>query len=184
VAIPEVCQVWIEQRLEEELEESDDTKKSLRAVGREIAAEIERLFQVKLNPRTLEKRAERMVATNVAPSTTPEETTENERNQVFQDGLEQSHGGKREGAGRKPKSVSQQALDSMFPPALELLAVLKFVLRYLYKAQADGMETAVPVTEAIRRAEDAISKAEQEINKNLDMARQRRKIEDVDKQPA
>ena len=67
MAINEACQVWIEQRIQEELESREDNKKSLRAIGREIAAEIERVFEAKVNPRALEKRAERKCATNVAP---------------------------------------------------------------------------------------------------------------------
>ena len=39
--IEEACQVWIEQRVEEELEGG----KSYRAIGRELAKEIERIFQ-------------------------------------------------------------------------------------------------------------------------------------------
>jgi tyrosyl-tRNA synthetase len=73
MTISEACQVWIEQRVKEELEIKEDTGKSLRAIGRQVAKEIERLFETKVNPRTLEKRAERMRATNVAPSVTPEE---------------------------------------------------------------------------------------------------------------
>ena len=64
MAINEACQVWIEQRIKEELE--DGGEKSLREIGRVIAAEIEKVFEAKVNPRSLEKRAERMSATNVA----------------------------------------------------------------------------------------------------------------------
>ena len=114
MAIPEICQVWIEQRIEDELQETKDKKKSLRAIGREIAEEIDRLFRVKVNPRTIEKRVER-TATNVAPHPTTEYCKENEENQVFQD-EPKLHGGKRENAGRPPK-YAQQTLNTMFPPA-------------------------------------------------------------------
>ena len=50
-------------------------------IGRELAAEIERVFEAKVNPRALEKKAERLTATNVAqpesPATTPLETGDN-----------------------------------------------------------------------------------------------------------
>lgn len=39
----------------------------MREIGREIAKEVERIFEANVNPRTIEKRAERMNATNVAP---------------------------------------------------------------------------------------------------------------------
>jgi hypothetical protein len=66
VAVHEACQVWIEQRIKEELDSGDE--RSLREIGRVIAAEIEKMFEAKVNPRAVEKRAERMIATNVAPS--------------------------------------------------------------------------------------------------------------------
>lgn len=81
MAIPEVCQVWIEQRIEEALEDND-SEQSLRSLGKEISADIERLFNVKVNPRTLEKRAERARATNVAPAPTPQPSTEIEEKPV------------------------------------------------------------------------------------------------------
>ena len=71
MAINEACQVWIEQRIKEELETKDESGKSLRAIGRELAAEIERIWEAKVHPRTLEKKAERMDATNVAPDEIP-----------------------------------------------------------------------------------------------------------------
>jgi hypothetical protein len=107
MAIAEACQLWIEQRVEEELEEG----KSYRAIGRDIAKEIEKVFEAKVNPSTIERRAERFAkkgATNVAPQPTHEDHTENQENQVS-DPLEHatpvvgSHGGSREGAGRSPK---------------------------------------------------------------------------------
>lgn len=65
--VSEACAVWVEQRVKEELEAG----KGYREIGREIAAEIERVFETKVNPRTVEKRAERMSgATFVAPNPT------------------------------------------------------------------------------------------------------------------
>ena len=71
MALNEACQVWIEQRIEEELSERGDTGKSLREIGRELAAEIERVFDAKMAPDTIRKRAARMPRTNVQqPETT------------------------------------------------------------------------------------------------------------------
>lgn len=55
MAINEACQVWIEQRIKEELD--DGGEKSLREIGRVIAAEIEKVFEAKVNPMTLTNRA-------------------------------------------------------------------------------------------------------------------------------
>ena len=75
MAIAEGCQLWIEQRIEEELQDKGETGKSLREIGRELAKEIEKVFEAKVSPDTLRKRAERMGGTNVpdtkSPATTP-----------------------------------------------------------------------------------------------------------------
>ena len=95
MAINEACQVWIEQRIKEELEDvqhvapASSGEKSLREIGRVIAAEIEKVFEAKVNPRSLEKRAERMSATNVAatenqgaPTVKPGDSGDNGADQV------------------------------------------------------------------------------------------------------
>ena len=74
MAIAEACQLWIEQRIEEELQDKDETGKSLREIGRELAAEIEKVFEAKVSPDTLRKRAERMGGTNVPDAETPATT--------------------------------------------------------------------------------------------------------------
>lgn len=103
MAITEACQVWIEQRIKEEL----PTGKSYRAIGREIAQEIAHVFEAQVNPRTLEKRAER-TATNVAPPPTPPPSDEIQENQEPTPRKhvatgEKPSGGEREGSGRPPK---------------------------------------------------------------------------------
>lgn len=72
MSINEACQVWIEQRIKEELEPGD---KSLREIGRVIAAEIEKVFEAKVSPRAIEKKAGRIGATNVAPAENQEPPT-------------------------------------------------------------------------------------------------------------
>ena len=79
MAVHEACQVWIEQRIQEELESGDE--RSLREIGRTIAAEIERVFETKVNPETIRKRVERISGTNVpsaentdAPTVKPGDT--------------------------------------------------------------------------------------------------------------
>jgi hypothetical protein len=67
MAIHEACQVWIEQRITEELEEKGTTGKSLRQIGREISEEIERVFEAKVKPGTIFQAARRQADTNVSP---------------------------------------------------------------------------------------------------------------------
>lgn len=76
MAISEVCQVWIEQRIEDELKKDQDSITSFRKIGREIAEEIERLFEIKVKPRGIESKARRMAAPNGAPATTTEDCKE------------------------------------------------------------------------------------------------------------
>lgn len=60
-SINEACQLYIEQEIEAGLEQG----KSKYQIGKEVAAQILKLFEVEVKPRTIEKRAER-IATNVA----------------------------------------------------------------------------------------------------------------------
>lgn len=55
-----------------ELAGRGDSGKSLRSIGREIAQEIERIFEAKVNPGTIKERARRLEAgTNVPPHAAP-----------------------------------------------------------------------------------------------------------------
>jgi len=65
MAIPEACGLWIEQRIEEELQQKKDTGASLREIGRQVAAEVEKYCETKVSPDTIRKRAERQGGTNV-----------------------------------------------------------------------------------------------------------------------
>jgi len=77
MAINEACSLWIEQRIQEELEDNHDQKKSLRAIGRELAKEIEKVFEAKVKPETITMKASRMqTVTNVTPSPKPTEQPE------------------------------------------------------------------------------------------------------------
>ena len=110
MALNEACQLWIEQRLEEELKNREHTGKSLRAIGRELAKEILKYFEAKVEPETIAKRAERMAATNVATDTTPQDDKESEENKEISKGLT-ADGKPRQrakGAGRKPKHKKKE----------------------------------------------------------------------------
>ena len=60
----EACQLYIEQEIEKGIEEG----KTPYSMGKEIAGWIEKLFEAKISPKTIEKRAQRQqekVKTNV-----------------------------------------------------------------------------------------------------------------------
>lgn len=67
MAINEACQVWIEQRIREELD--DGGEKSLREIGRVIAAEIEKVFEAKVNPGTILTKVAREARRTVSNET-------------------------------------------------------------------------------------------------------------------
>jgi len=106
--VSEACALWIEQRIEDELEEQETTGKSLRAIGRELSKEILKYFEAKVAPETLKEKARRMKikgGTNVPEDTTTENNSGKEVNQDNQ--VVKTHGGKRPGAGRKLNAISQ-----------------------------------------------------------------------------
>lgn len=71
MAVNEACGLWMEQRIQEELDRQEETGNSLREIGRIVSAEVIKMFETKVSPRTLEKRAGRISATNVAPAENP-----------------------------------------------------------------------------------------------------------------
>lgn len=74
MAINEACQVWIEQRIKEELDDGSD--RSIREIGRVIATEIEKIFEAKVSPMTIygKVRRRKMEAdTNVSGLQNPDE---------------------------------------------------------------------------------------------------------------
>ena len=76
MAIPEACGLWIEQRVQQELEAKGDTGTSLREIGRVVAAEVEKYFETKINPDAIRMKASRMQSgTNVPPQKPPEIST-------------------------------------------------------------------------------------------------------------
>ena len=122
MANQEACELWIEQRIEEEQAKGTSHPE----IGRIIGAEIVKLFEAKIQARTIEQRSRRISATNVASPPTPESSKENQDNQVLEvcrkcgheyrvtacnygpDGCPRCYppkryGGQREGAGRKGK---------------------------------------------------------------------------------
>jgi len=105
MAIPEACGLWIEQRVQEELEQKGETGASLRSIGRKVAAEVEKYFEATVKPETISMKASRMNSvTNVTPTSTTSNNTENKKSNEIKRAKDGTlRGGKREGAGRKPK---------------------------------------------------------------------------------
>jgi hypothetical protein len=98
MANKEVCEVFIEQQIEDGLKEG----KTPYSIGKDLSAWVEKLFAAKIPANTIKQRARRTqdkLGTNVPNDVTPEPETEKED---IQDETEEikSHGGKREGAGR------------------------------------------------------------------------------------
>ena len=56
----------------------------------------------------------------------------------------------------------EQANARLIAAVPDLLEACELALKYLYKASADGMETAIPVKNAIRTVEGAITKTKKE----------------------
>jgi len=102
MAIPEVCSLWIEQRVAEESE----SEKSGREIGRIIAAEVEKYFEVKISPEAIRSRAKRTVGQTDPPTENNEESTINTELEKLE---KPQHGGAREGSGRKKREKSQKA---------------------------------------------------------------------------
>lgn len=108
----EACELYIEQQIEEALEEG----KTPYSIGKELSSMIERIFETKMPPKTLEKRAGRIkskLPTNVGNDSTAlnncnkSKSNENQtkaKRQPAKDGT--MRGGHRKNAGRKPKPPS------------------------------------------------------------------------------
>ncbi len=94
LAKQQACQLFIEQEIEKGL----SSGKTTYAIGKEVAQWIQKLFEVKVKPVTIQRRAERMV-TNVTTDSTP--GNDNEIEEIQEIKIE--HGGARDGSGRPPK---------------------------------------------------------------------------------
>lgn len=98
MAITEACSLWIEERVREEIEYQAESGLSHREIGRQIAYEIEKIFEAKVNPEAIRKKVDRMSGTTVPVKKNDIKT--DEKNDLEK--LEKpKHGGARQGAGRK-----------------------------------------------------------------------------------
>lgn len=60
MAINEACQVWIEQRIQEDVQEGKDLERSVCSISTEIASEVSRIFQTAINPEAIRAKIRRM----------------------------------------------------------------------------------------------------------------------------
>ena len=103
----EACEVYIEQ----EIKESLAAGKKPWTIGKELSKWVEKLFEVTINPRVIERRAERINnATNVVKKSKPIETVEYSPPPIIENRKPQG-GGARDGAGR-PKVVVEPVSDA------------------------------------------------------------------------
>ena len=103
----EACEVYIEQ----EIKESLAAGKKPWTIGKELSKWVEKLFEVTINPRVIERRAERINnATNVVKKSKPIETIEYSQPAIIENRKSQG-GGARDGAGR-PKVVVEPVSDA------------------------------------------------------------------------
>lgn len=110
----EACQLFLEQEIEQGLEEG----KTPYTIGKDLSVWIEKLFKTTVNPSTIERRARRYkekIRTSVRNDTTIENDSEKQNNQdeevIVEDMsyvTEPGHGGEREGAGRPDKNVEKK----------------------------------------------------------------------------
>ena len=110
MANKEVCEVFIEQQIEEGLEAG----KKPYQIGKDLSAWVEKLFAAKIPVKTIASRATRANvakhSSNEENDVTPESETEKEPNQDIKsetwtkEDVKGQHGGKREGAGKPRKT--------------------------------------------------------------------------------
>lgn len=145
MALNEACQVWIEQRIQEELETKGNGT-SLRAIGRMIAAEVEKVFETKVKPDTIFKKVQRLSSgTNVPPQPTTCNNEEIEENQSPRPhrATGDPKGGEREGAGRPPKHRPMMA---NYPNPAEIISpsfksAYELFFEEIRKSKSSGWKT-------------------------------------------
>jgi len=101
MAHSEACDLFIEQEIEVGLEQG----KTPYSIGKEVAKWIEKLFETKIKPETITKRAQRKIGTNVLSDASTQDDTQIEENKEISKGVtaEGKPRKRAKGAGRPPK---------------------------------------------------------------------------------
>jgi len=107
MANPEACELYIEQQIEEGLEEGQTPY----YIGKHLSGWIEKLFETKINPSTLKTRAYRKQ--QEIGSDEPKESNQEQKEIVIPDDIPSltDAGGQRKGAGRKSKIKRRRLTD-------------------------------------------------------------------------
>jgi hypothetical protein len=123
----EACEVFIDQEI------ADGLKKGKKpyTIGKELSKWIVKLFEVRIEPRTIEQRARRADATKDATNVAKESETPMDKGSTKVT-WDSGKGGKREGAGR-PKQVQIELPSSIFPPNTE--RDREFFAEFIYPIQ-------------------------------------------------
>ena len=106
----EACELYIEQQIKEGLEKGETPY----YIGKTLSDWISELFDAKINPKTLKKRAERQkkkLVTNVTKESESAEKTDTYEIPKLTD----HKGGKRDGAGRPPKETDKATCSNDHP---------------------------------------------------------------------
>ena len=112
----EACELYIEQQIKEGLEKGETPY----YIGKTLSDWISELFDAKINPKTITKKAERQkkkLATNVAKESDNQSIDEEIEENPSIDNEEQKmdRGGKRDGAGRPPKETDKATCSNDHP---------------------------------------------------------------------
>ena len=151
MAIPEVCALWIEQRIDEELEANPNGSRLQMATI--IADEIKKHFEVDVKPNSIrmkivreEKKAN---CTNVQSISTNQNQEESYENRRYPDGTFKK-GVSGNPAGRNPKHMKEKSTKTMSQKAVWLNVVNKMARLSNYMLK--NCETPADIPEKTKRS--------------------------------
>ena len=107
----EACELYIEQEIKDGLAQG----KKPYSIGKELSGWVEKVFEVTIKPRTIEQRARRIDATNVAKKSQPPENITHSAPDIIKDRKPQG-GGVRENAGRPKVATPPQGCTKLIEP--------------------------------------------------------------------
>lgn len=85
MAISEACGLWIQQRLEEEIDQRGDTMASVTAIAKMVAEEVNRIFESDIKPESIRYHARKISnRRNLQSDVTTSNNTEKKCNKVQQ----------------------------------------------------------------------------------------------------
>jgi hypothetical protein len=127
----EACELYIEQEIKDNLNQG----KTPYSIGQELSKWVVKLFETYIPPRTIEQRARRQDATNVANKSNDAINTDTSENSIFST----NRGGKRNGAGRPidPQREIDREVFAQFDYPISVIAKCEFspdeLVKYINK---------------------------------------------------